>query len=121
MAASALTPRQLRAAALIGQGQQQREAASEVGVHRGTVKRWMGRKDFREAMDRARAALLDRNPAPQATLEAALTATKASGVPDWQVRVSAAKTLLGREPEGDTAADQVRETTIHLDRIRGAS
>ena len=74
----------------------------EVGVHRGTVKRWMAREDFRAAVDRARTALLDRNPGPQATLEAALTATKANGSPDWQVPVLAARALLGREPNGDS-------------------
>jgi len=116
-----LTPRQRQAASLIGHGRLQREAAAEVGVHPGTVKRWAARPDFRKAVDQARAVLLKDNPAPQATLEAALTATRRDGSPDWQSRITAARALLGREPEGDSPQAKVRETTIHLDRIREAA
>jgi hypothetical protein len=113
-----LSPRQQQAAQLIGSGQLQREAAAEVGVHPGTVKRWMRREDFRSTVDRARAALLAENPGPQATLEAALNASKRDGSPDWQSRITAARALLGREPKGSSPEEKVRETTIHFDRIR---
>jgi hypothetical protein len=114
-----LNPRQRQAASLIGQGGLQRDAAREVGVHAGTVKRWAAREDFREAVDRARRTLLARNPGPEATLEAALTARRRDGAPDWQSRITAARALLGREPVGATPAEKVRETVIHMDRLRG--
>jgi hypothetical protein len=36
------------------------------------------------------------------------------------VRVQAARALLGRQPNGDSPEEQVRETVLHLDRIREA-
>src|SRR5262245_23141398 len=115
----ALTSKMQQAAALIGQGRYQYEVAADVGVHKGTVKRWMKREDFWAAVEKSRKALLADNPGPQATLESALTASRRDGIPDWPVRVQAARALLGREPAGESPAEKVDQarTTIFRDRL----
>lgn len=47
-----------------------------------------------------------------------LRSTRPAGL--CQVRVQAARALLGRQPNGDSPEEQVRETVLHLDRIREA-
>jgi hypothetical protein len=54
----------------------------------------------------------------QATLEAALTATRRDGSPDWNVRVQAARALLGREPDGDSAPEKVDQARTKIFRAR---
>ena len=116
MATRPLTLRQQRAAALIGRGRSHRDSATEVGVEPRTITRWAGRDDFRALVRQHREATVAEVPSAKATLEAALTATAASGAPDWKVRVSAARALVGLDGPGEAEA---RETTIyteHLDR-----
>lgn len=109
-----LTPDQLRAAALIGRGWQYKDAAAEVGVHAETVSRWTKREDFQEAVKQARADNLAEQPEAVAVLEAALSATKPDGSPDWRIRVDAARTLVGRKGTGGGAAPaKTRETIIY--------
>jgi hypothetical protein len=113
-----LSREQHRAAGLIGQGWTRAEVAEEVGVHELTVTRWGRREDFREAVERSRRALLDANPSPAAVLEAALHATDKDGNPDWQVRLGAARALLGHSPKGGSPEEKVRETVIHTEKLR---
>lgn len=116
-----LTPDQHRAAELLARGRTQREVAGELGVHARTVKRWAARPEFQRAVDKARQAVLDAEPTARSVLESALHATKGDGQPDWQIRVQAARALLNEAPPGETDEERVRETVIHLDRLRGAS
>jgi hypothetical protein len=53
-------------------------------------------------------------PTARAALEAALHATTPRGLPDWSIRVQAARALLGHEPRGGDAVEKVRETRIYL-------
>lgn len=111
-----LTPKQQRAAALIGAGFQHRAAARELGVADRTVSRWMGRSDFRDLVRKHREAALESKPTAKATLEAALVAVTSSGAPDWRTRVAAARALTGLEDpsaEGGDTERQVRETVIY--------
>jgi hypothetical protein len=102
----ALTPQQQRAASLVGRGLTKKEAAAEAGVSARTMTNWSKREDFQALAQQHRDQVLSETPTAKATLEAALTATKRDGSPDWQTRVSAARALVtakgasaGGEPE----------------------
>lgn len=111
----ALTPDQLRAAALIGRGWQYKDAADEVGVHAETISRWTKREDFQQAVKQARVDHMDEQPEAVKVLEQALSATKPGGSPDWRIRVDAARTLVGRRGTGGGAAPpKVRERRIYV-------
>jgi hypothetical protein len=112
-----LTPRQQRAAALVGGGWQQKAAAREIGVSERTVTRWGERADFRALVRQHRDAVLDEQPTARSTLEAALTATTRSGAPDWRTRVAAARALAGAEEPAPEEAGPVRETIIHTEAL----
>lgn len=116
-ASRSLTLDQHRAATLLGRGWQAKDAAREVGVHPVTVSRWNQRPEFRALVTQAREAHLAEMPTARATLEAALTATSRSGVPDWQVRVAAARALLARSGAADTSVERTRETVIYEERL----
>ena len=108
-----LSPRQHRAAHLLGQGWQQRQVAAEVGVTPKTVQRWRARRDFDGVFRQRREAALEAAPTAKATLEAALSATNGKGEPDWRVRVGAAQTLLLKSGPID-GPGETRETRIYL-------
>ena len=114
----ALTAKQRRAAGLIAQGRQQKEAATEVGVSAKTLGRWVKRDDFRALVRRQRGDLVEETPTAEAVLAAALTAVKPSGEPDWTARIMAARALMGSlvaSPEADQQAREVvRETRIYI-------
>lgn len=111
-----LTPDQLRAAALIGQGWQHKQVAEELGVHPETISRWAReREDFQEVVRQARADTLAEQPEAVKVLEQALSATKPDGSPDWRIRVDAARTLVGRKGTGGGVAPaKVRERRIYV-------
>jgi hypothetical protein len=111
-----LTPKQQKAADLLGQGWKQKLVASEVGVSTTSIRRWLKREDFRALVTRRAESVLSSAPTARVTLEEALTATKADGTPDYKIRVSAARALIGadgRAPDPGPA----RETLIHSDAL----
>jgi transcriptional regulator with XRE-family HTH domain len=91
--------KRIRAAALLGQGRTRASVAAELGIDRATISRWRRDEHFRNLEQQAREHTLDAKPGVRATLEAALTATKPGGQPDWPTRVQAARTLLGAPEE----------------------
>lgn len=100
-----LTPSQHQAAALLGAGYDQGQAAAEVGTTTTSIRRWLKRDDFAALVKEAREKALDENPTARSVCEQALTATQKNGSPAWQVRLAAAKLLMqesGVVP-GDTA------------------
>lgn len=99
---------------MIGAGCTRVEVARETGVTTRTLGRWCERDDFRSLVARHRQVVLDDAPTAKATLEAALNATTGSGAPDWRVRVTAARALVGLD--GPVQGD-VRETTIYVDNL----
>jgi hypothetical protein len=115
-------PVQHRAADLLGRGWTNEEVATELGTSSRTISRWKEHPDFLEAVRRVREEQLAEYPTARAALEAALHATTPRGLPDWSVRVQAARALLGHEPRGSDVAEKVRETRIyvgHLDADAG--
>ena len=95
MAEHALTGQQRRAAGLVAQSHQQKDAAEEVGVSAKTLGRWAKRDDFRALVHQQRGDLVEETPTAEAVLAAALSATKTSGEPDWTARIMAARALMG--------------------------
>ena len=116
MAPAPLTPKQQKAADLIGQGWKQKLVASELGVSSKTVQRWNQRDDFRALVSRRKQSVASDNPTARATLEEALAATKSDGTPDWRTRVSAARALVGADGPVDGDGPR-RETVIHADAL----
>lgn len=105
-------------AALIGRGTSKTAAARVVGVSRRSVSDWARRDDFQKLVQRAREALLDERPTARATLEAALTATKRDGSPDWQTRAQAARALTtGSRGEPSPEPETPRRLTINEDAL----
>jgi hypothetical protein len=103
-----------RAAALLGQGHSRAEVAEAVGVHEASISRWRSDPDFAAAEAEARKAHLNANPTAAATLEAALSATRKDGTPDWQTRVQAARALLGTKAATGSPDEVVRQTRIYV-------
>lgn len=110
--AAPLTPKQQKAADLLGRGWTKSRVAREVGTSGTSIRRWLKRSDFRALIERRRESVVSDSPTPKATLEEALTATNSRGEPDWKVRVSAARALVGAD-RGPVAEAEVRETVIH--------
>lgn len=113
-----LSPRQQRAAALIGQGWMKKTAAAEVGVVPRTLSKWLAREDFKQLVEQARASVVAEVPTAEATLRAALAATKPNGAPDWPCRVSAARALIGADAPAEPAAE--REVEIFFENLEAA-
>jgi hypothetical protein len=109
-----MTPQHHQAAALLGQGWKRDAVAAEVGVHPVSVSRWRDDPDFEAAVENARRAHLAENPTAAATLEAALSATRANGTPDWPTRVAAARALLGAKAASGSPAEVVRQTRVFV-------
>lgn len=107
-----LQPRQHRAAAMLGRGIPQGDAAGEVGVSRRTISDWLKREDFRELVEAGRTAALDAQPTARATLEGALTALRPNGEPDWPTRVAAARALVQADGPGQAPEPVLPELAI---------
>lgn len=115
-----LTPKQQRAADLLGQGFAKSRVGREVGTSGTSIRRWLKRDDFQALVNRRRESVVSANPTARDTLEAALTATTSRGEPDWKVRVAAARALFGADGRGTGDDDeQVRETVIHSHNLDG--
>jgi len=99
---------------LLGEGWPQTDVARELNTTTKSIQRWLKKADFADLVAKARRRKLEDNPTPTAVLTSALAATKRDGSPDWQMRVTAAKALLGKTPAGDTPAEKVRETRIYV-------
>lgn len=110
-----LTTEQQRAASLVGAGWMKKDVAAEVGVHPRTCSKWAAREDFKALVARARASVVAEAPTAQETLQAALAATMSSGAPDWKVRVSAARALIGADGPTEPVAE--RETRIFTENL----
>jgi hypothetical protein len=110
--AAPLTPKQQKAADLIGRGWTKSRAAREVGTSGTSIRRWLRRDDFRALIERRRESVIAKNPTPRAALEEALTATNSRGEPDHKVRVTAARILIAADSSGSDPEDKVRETVI---------
>ena len=99
---------QLLREALAYTGGDLRRAAALVGLNRATVERMIAENpELAEALEEARALVRSRlasilrpweelAPRAQEVLEAALTATKKDGTPDWRYRLEAAREILDR-------------------------
>jgi transposase len=110
-----LTTEQHAAASLIGAGRIYQEVADEIGVHIGTIKRWMQRQDFREAVQRAKHVANGTPDSPVDVLRAALVARKDDGV-DWTNRVKASLALIeleGNSPTPVTTLDEILEDEMN--------
>ncbi len=98
-----LTPAQHQAAALLGAGYSQAQAADECGTTTTSIRRWLKRGDFEALVKEAREKALDENPTARSVCEQALNATMKDGRPAWRTRLDAAKLLL--QSSGDVPAD----------------
>ena len=56
-----MKPLQWKAVDLLADGATQRKAAAECGVAAFTIRRWLNRREFKEALDRELKKLRDRN------------------------------------------------------------
>jgi hypothetical protein len=116
--AEPLTGEQHRAADLIGRNWTLEKVSGEIGVSVRTLERWKTDvPEFASAVKAARDKLLDTVPTAKAVAEAALSATKANGDPDWTVRIQAARLLMagaGADAPDPEAGPQ--PTIIYVDR-----
>ena len=110
--AAPLTPKQQKAADLLGRGWTKSRVAREIGTSGTSIRRWLKRSDFLALIEHRRESVISKNPTAKDTLEEALTATNSRGEPDWKVRVSAARALVGAD-RGPLPEAEVRETVIH--------
>jgi hypothetical protein len=109
-----LTPAQHQAAALLGAGYDQGQAAAEVGTTTTSIRRWLKRDDFEALVKEAREKALDENPTARSVCEQALTATMKDGRPAWNTRLAAAKLLM--QESGAVPADATpRAERIFMD------
>lgn len=102
-----LDERHHSAAALLGQGATQAEAAEAAGVRRRTIQDWMKRDDFAALVREARGREAESEPGALATLRELVGPTRPDGTPrDERVRLRAAVELIrankpGRDPVDD--------------------
>lgn len=99
---------------LLGEGWQQKDVAFELNTTTKSIQRWLKKPDFADLVAKARRRKLSDNPTPTSVLTSALAATKTNGSPDWQIRVVAARALIGRTPAGESPEEKVRETRIYV-------
>lgn len=113
-----LTSPQRTAAELLGRGKTQVEAAKAAGgVTPRTVRDWLRRPAFREAVEEARREAADADPTER-VLREALSATTPDGGPDWPTRVRAAR-MLRLPPPGERHASGPTHAAVHLAIRRG--
>jgi hypothetical protein len=124
-----------------------RAAAAEIGCAPSTLSVRIKKAEAAEAEARARAGIRDRQPPPRArrradseppaigeregtlaaegdpveVLRGALQATKATGQPDWQIRLSAARTLAALLPEEFEPEPEPEPETVVYDLPPGSS
>lgn len=102
-----LDERHHSAAALLGQGATQAEAAEAAGVRRRTIQDWLKRDDFAGLVREARGREAESEPGALATLRELVGPTRPDGEPrDERVRLRAAVELIrankpGRDPVDD--------------------
>jgi hypothetical protein len=109
-----LTPEQHQAAALLGAGYDQGQAAAEVSTTTTSIRRWLKRDDFAALVKEAREKALDENPTARSVCEQALSATTTNGRPAWKIRLDAAKLLM--QESGAVPADAApRAERIFMD------
>jgi hypothetical protein len=105
--AKPLDERHHSAAALLGQGATQAEAAEAAGVRRRTIQDWLKRDDFAALVREARGREADSEPGALATLRELVGPTRPDGTArDERVRLRAAVELIrankpGRDPVDD--------------------
>ena len=102
------------AAAMLGQGATQAEAAEAVGRTVRTVRDWMRREDFRALVDESRGREASHEPGALATLRELLKS------PDEAIRLRAAIELVrtgrgGRDPAEDEEAPRLEVFSDALD------
>lgn len=106
-----LDERHRRAAALLGQGATQAEAAEAAGVRRRTIQDWLRRDDFAALVGDLRERDAEAEPGALATLRELLSPDKPDGTPRSDaVRLRAAAELIrankpGRDPVDDEDAE----------------
>ena len=107
---------QRRAAALLAAGRLQRDVATEIKVSERTIGRWLKEEEFCALVREQRSAIFpaDGVPTAEGALLDALSAVKADGSPDHNVRVQAARAIMGSPVSSPEAQEQVRETTIYV-------
>ena len=108
-----LTPKQRLAAARIASGDQIKVIAEELTIDRSTLTRWQKLDGFRELVRTHREGLMPETVTAEATLTAALSATRKDGSPAWEHRIAAAKALLSTP----IASDPAREQAARAERI----
>jgi hypothetical protein len=114
--AEPLTGQQHRAADMIGRNWTLEKVSEEVGASVRTLERWkVTNPEFASAIKATRDKLLDEVPTAKAVAEAALSATKKDGTPDWSIRVAAARLLItGAAPDAPDPADERPPTIIYI-------
>jgi hypothetical protein len=120
--AEPLTGEQHRAADMIGRGWTLEKVSGEVGASVRTLERWKSDlPEFASAVKAARDKVLDEVPVAKAVAEAALSATKRNGDPDWTVRIQAARLLMaGAGAEAPDPTDAPQPTVIYVREGDGA-
>jgi len=124
-----------------------RAAAAEIGCAPSTLSERIKKAEAAEAEARARAGIRDRQPPPPArrraesespainewegtlaaegnpveVLRGAMQATKTNGQPDWQIRLSAARTLAALPPEEPEPEPEPDSATFVYDLPPGSS
>jgi hypothetical protein len=121
-----------------------RAAAAEIGCVPSTLSARITKAEAAESEARVRLGIRDHEPPPPTrrrahsergaregtpaaegdpveVLRGALQATKANGQPDWQIRVSAARTLAALPPEEPEPEPEPDSATLVYDRPPGSS
>ncbi|HXH89753.1 MAG TPA: helix-turn-helix domain-containing protein [Gaiellaceae bacterium] len=97
-----MTPKQARAALLLGRGLSCRAVAQELRISERTITRYRAVPGFTEAERRAHNERVGEETGLRGVLDQALYAVKRDGSPDFQIRLKAAALLLNAPPdEGD--------------------
>lgn len=111
-----MTPKQAKAAQLLGRGLSCRVTARELHVSERTLTRWRKVPGFSEAERRAHQEHVGEIDGIRTVLENALIARKRNGEPDYATRLRAAALLLGQPPEPAEPPKVLRQY-VYRDRI----
>ena len=113
MSEQTLTPEQRRAAAQLAEGKQVKDVAADLSIDKSTLGRWKHIPEFTALIRHHREGLVPETATAEATLTAALSATRKDGTPAWEHRIAAAKALLS----APVTSDPAREQAARVERI----
>ena len=98
---------------MLAEGRQLKDVAAEIPVDKSTLGRWKHIPEFADLIRHHREGLVPETATAEATLTAALSATRKDGTPAWEHRIAAAKALLS----APGASDESREKAGRIERI----